>query len=106
MDNFDSFRKKYTGLKSIEDINKQFDYKDEHPQGKGDKKKVACGQCGDYNELQEIYDEKLAEHVDAGKISESDALYALSYACHKLPNPRDRKEYYKLLGSALKIKVD
>lgn len=55
-------------LKSIEEINKLYDYQSEYPRGKKDSFFVACGQCEGCNDLQYIYGEKLAPHISKGII--------------------------------------
>jgi hypothetical protein len=86
---------------SIKDINDQYNYEDTKGGGKRDSLLVSCGQCGDYNELQYIYDEKLKRLVSNFKITESQALLALSECCSELSNPRSRSDFYKLLSKKL-----
>lgn len=93
-------------VKSIKDITKQYDYEDKAPRGKGDKKKVACGQDGSYNELQNIYDKILKRHVDSGDITKEEALEALCLCCAELDTPRDRDEYYACLTEKLGIDIN
>jgi hypothetical protein len=95
-----------TNTTSIKDINDQFDYDDEKPRGKGDSELVACGQDGSYNELQYIYDSKLKPHVDAGDITEDQAIKALCSACHELKNPRTRKKFYEYLSTFLSVEIE
>lgn len=90
-------------VETIREINDQFDYEDEYPQGGGDSQKVACGQKGTYNELQYILENKLREFIDSGAITETQAINALCSACHDLPNPRERNEFYDRLKSILGI---
>lgn len=92
-------------VKTIQDINVQFDYEDGHPHGVGDSPQVACGQSGSYNELQYIYDTYLKKFVDSGSITEQQAIQALCSACHDLSNPRTREEFYKHLEDELGIKI-
>ena len=92
-------------ISSIKDINDKYDYEDEYPQGKGDSPKVACGQNGTYNELQNIYDKYLKPEIDKGTISKQEALDALDSACSSLESPRDRSDFYEHLEEKLGIKI-
>lgn len=100
-----SSKKKCSDVESIEDINNQFDYIDERPNGPGDNPKVACGQDNGYNELEYIFTEYLEPFIEAGEITNQQALDALCYACHELPNPRDRKDFYQYLSDLLDIPI-
>lgn len=91
--------------KSIHDINKLYDYTDEYPQGRKDSLFVACGQCNGYNELQYIYDEKLAPHVLKGIIKKDDAIKALTECCAELKVPRNREDFYRKLSQKLLVMV-
>ncbi|NBA98561.1 hypothetical protein GUY40_27155 [Pseudomonas sp. R5(2019)] len=92
-------------LKSIEDINNLYDYQDEHPRGKKDSLFVACGQCEGCNDLQHIYDEKLAPHVSKGIIKKADAIKALAACCAELNAPRNREDFYRKLSQKLLVMV-
>lgn len=92
-------------LKSIKDINNLYDYENERPQGKKDSHFVACGQCEGRNELQRIYDEKLAHHISKGIITEADAIRALSECCAELKPPRHREDFYRKLSQKLLVMV-
>lgn len=92
-------------VKTIKNINDQYDYKDEVPQGKGDALKVSCGQSNNYNELQYIYDEKLNIPIILGHITEDEAMKALCEACKTLPNPRSREDFYDFLSDKLGIDI-
>ncbi|WP_300671543.1 hypothetical protein [Desulfoluna sp.] len=96
---------KCVGIKSIKDINDQYDYKDEKPKGDGDSPVVACGQNDSYNELQNIYDNKLASFVSSQRITEKEAIHALCEACRELKNPRGRDDFYKYLSKKLSISI-
>lgn len=102
----ESNQKTCLNVDTIKKINDQYDYKDEHPYGKGDSHKVSCGQANGYNELQYIYDEKLALSVAVGHITEKEAIKALCEACKNLPNPRSREDFYKYLSNKLNIQID
>lgn len=92
-------------INTIKKINDQYDYKDEHPYGEGDSLEVSCGQSNGYNELQYIYDEKLAISVALGFITDDEAIKALCEACKNLPNPRKREDFYKYLSDKLGIDI-
>jgi hypothetical protein len=94
-----------SNINKIADINAQFDYEDEYPQGEGDSKEVACGQGKTYNELQYIYDNILSKFVTSEKITHQKAIDALCNACHELKNPRNRVDFYKYLSAKLKISI-
>lgn len=90
---------------SIKDINDQYDYEDAKGGGKRDASLVSCGQCGDYNELQYIYDTKLKPLVNRFKITETQALIALEECCSELKTPRNREDFYELLGKKLNLEI-
>ncbi|MCM2131962.1 hypothetical protein [Larsenimonas rhizosphaerae] len=92
-------------VSSIKDINDQYDYKDEMPNGEGDSELVACGQNGNYNELSYIYKEKLESEVKSGAITEQAALDALNKACANVKNPRSREDFYSYLEQELGITI-
>lgn len=96
---------KCSEIQSIQDINDKFDYEDEIPNGEGDPELVACGQDGNYNELQYIYEKKLAKHVTSGEITQQDALDALCLACHELETPRNRQDFYQYLTNKLGVTI-
>ena len=103
MQKFNTFNK-CIDVKSIQDINDQFDYEDIHPQGNGDSPLVSCGQDDSYNELEYIYDEKLKSFVDEEVITKQQAINALCAACHDLSTQRARNDFYKYLEKELRIK--
>lgn len=90
-------------VETIEEINSQYDYEDEKPKGKGDSQKVACGQNGDYNELEYIYETKLQRFVTLKVITEKEAVRALCEACKEIKNPRSRQDFYEFLEKKLGI---
>lgn len=90
---------------SIKDITDQYNYEDTKGGGKQDSALVSCGQCGDYNELQYIYDTKLKPLVNRLKITEKQALIALEECCSELKNPRKREDFYELLSKKLKLEI-
>jgi hypothetical protein len=92
---------KIEAIKSIKDINDHFDYTDDHPNGKYDGKRVACGQKGKYNELEYIYDTYLKVKVESKEFSKEKAIKALASACFNLDTPRDREDFYIYLESTL-----
>ena len=93
-------------ISSIQEINDQYDYKDEYPNGEGDSELVACGQDDDgYNELEYIYKAKLKKYVDEGRITEEEALKALCKACRDLDNPRKREDFYSKLEIILSLNI-
>lgn len=94
-----------TSPTSIKDINDQYDYEDTKGGGKRDASLVSCGQCGDYNELQYIYDEKLEPLVKSKDITKDAAIKALNSCCSELSNPRKREDFYKLLGKKLGVEI-
>ena len=99
---------KCTKVKTIQDINKQHNYSDEFPDGERDDDYVACGQEGNYNELQNIYDTKLKKYVDVKKekkFPEKEAIKALCETCAELKSPRTRDDFYRMLGKKLNISI-
>ncbi|MCQ9470997.1 DUF2853 family protein [Pseudomonas alliivorans] len=86
---------------TISEINAKYSYTDENPGGKHDAALVSCAQCGDYNELQNVYNKKLLPLVNAGKITKQAAIDALSESCEELANPRSRVKFYALLTKKL-----
>ena len=90
---------------SIKEINDKYEYEDTKGGGKRDASLVSCGQCGDYNELQYIYDTKLKPLVNRFKITEKQALIALEACCSELKNPRKREDFYELLGEKLNLEI-
>ncbi|MBI0395032.1 hypothetical protein [Acinetobacter bereziniae] len=92
--------------KTIQEINSQYNYKDENPGGKGDNSLVSCAQCEDYNELQYIYNEKLKPFVDKKKFTEQKAITALEKTCKELENPRHRTDFYNKLSEILDVKIE
>lgn len=98
-------KEKCSETQSIKNINDQFGYEDEIPNGEVDSELVACGQDGSYNELLNIYNSKLKDHVTSGKITKQEALDALCLACHELENPRKREDFYQHLAKNLKVKI-
>lgn len=105
MKEMESNNKTCVSINTIKKINDQYDYKDEHPYGEGDSLEVSCGQANGYNELQYIYDEKLAISVALGFITDDEAIKALCEACKNLPNPRKREDFYKYLSDKLGIAI-
>lgn len=91
---------------SIKDINDKYDYEDTKDGGKKDSALVSCGQCGDYNELQYIYDEKLEPLIKSKDITKDEAIKALNACCSELKNPRKRKDFYDLLGKKLNVEIN
>ena len=91
---------------SIQDINDQFDYEDTIPGGDGDNSLVSCGQDGNYNELEYIYDQHLKLRVLAGTISKDQAIQALCKACCELESPRSRDDFYDILEQELGITIE
>ena len=67
-------------VKSIQDVNDLWDYKDEIGQGKTDGKRVSCGQDKEsgYNELKDKYDKYYS------KYSEEDVAKVMCECCKKL----------------------
>lgn len=92
-------------VKTIADINEKYSYEDKASGGKNDSPLVSCGQCGNYNELQYIYDEKLKPLVDKKKITKDDAIDALDKACAGVKNPRKREDFYEHLSESLGVKI-
>jgi len=91
-------------IKTIEDINKKFEYEDTNPPSKKDGELVSCGQQG-YNELKFILENVLDEHIKVGKITSEDAIKAMCSACFKIKNPRQRSDFYSHLEKCLDIKI-
>ncbi|WP_075184682.1 hypothetical protein [Teredinibacter haidensis] len=88
---------KCSSVESITDINNQFEYEDNYPQGSGDPPLVSCGQNGNYNELEYIYKTKLKGFVDDpnSPVTEKKAYEALCLTCHELDSPRSRDKFYE-----------
>ncbi len=97
---------KCSGVECIADINKQFEYEDNHPHGKGDSPLVSCGQTNGHNELQYIYNTKLKGFVDDpnSPVTEKKAYEALCLTCHELDSPRSRNKFYERLQQKLGVK--
>lgn len=92
--------------KTIQEINDKYDYEDTNPGGARDKPLVSCAQCGDYNELQHIFDKKLAPFITKGAFTKQQAITALEDACADLKNPRSRTDFYKKLSSLLGVVIE
>lgn len=90
---------------TIGDINKDFNYKDEFPNGRTDRNYVACGQENGYNELEEFYESHLASHVASGRLDPTDAIQALCETCHEMKAPRKRKEFITAVGKKLRLQL-
>lgn len=97
---------KSNDVKTIQDINKQYNYSDEIPPNGNDQEYVACGQNRNYNELQNIYDTKLKKYVEEDKkFTEKKAIKALCETCAELESPRTRDDFYRMLGKRLNISI-
>ncbi|TNL53298.1 hypothetical protein [Acinetobacter bereziniae] len=92
--------------KTIQEINSQYNYKDENPGGKGDSSLVSCAQCEGYNELQYIYEEKLQPFITNRKFTEQEAITALEETCKELENPRSRTDFYNKLSKKLGVVIE
>lgn len=90
-------------VRTIQDINDQYNYKDEFPGGKADRSLVACGQCENYNELQYIYKTYLQPYVDKDLFTQQKAINALDKACAQVKSPRKRQDFYDFLSEELNI---
>jgi hypothetical protein len=89
-------------VESIEDINNYFDYKDDKPNGRYDGPRVSCGQNGNYNELEYIYNKYLAPFIKADpNTTKKKALEAMCKACFDLTNPRSRSDFYRYIEKEL-----
>ena len=91
--------------KTIQDINKQYSYKDENPGGKGDDSLVSCARCEEYNELKYIYDKKLQPFIEDGELTKQEAITALEETCKELKNPTNRADFYKKLSDKLSVEI-
>lgn len=91
--------------KTIQSINAEYNYEDTHPGGKRDSSLVSCGQCGNYNELQYIFEEVLEPFIDEGKFTETEAVDALDKACAEVESPRNRQVFYKFLSKELGVQI-
>ena len=95
-------------VRTITDINKLYNYDDEKPNGPNDREYVACGQKGNYNELQNIYDEKLKPYIERGNITEEEVIKALCEVCeemHKVSKRKKREIFEKKLEQKLRINI-
>lgn len=91
--------------KTIQEINDKYKYEDKKPGGARDSSLVSCAQCGGYNELQYIFDTKLATFIASGKITEQQAISALEKACADVENPRTRDDFYEKLSKILGVVI-
>lgn len=98
---------KCSDVKTIDQINDQYKYKDEKPRGSGDGPLVACGQDekSGYNEIDYIFKNILQKHIDNKETTEEKAIDALCLACANLKNPRRRTDFYAYLEKELDIKI-
>ncbi|CEI52860.1 MULTISPECIES: hypothetical protein [Acinetobacter] len=92
--------------KTIQDINKQYNYEDGNPGGEKDGPLVSCGQCNGYNELEYIYNEKLLPLIEDDEFTEQEAITALEETCKELKNPRNRTDFYNKLSKKLGVVIE